>query len=533
MNSPDRKTSLSSELDQLENELVSLIHRRIKLLGNISRKRKDRKASFTDAELEKNLWKKWKDSAQSGNKMLYRQLFSQLNNLAYAQAEKSPDKPFCLYPAQRPLNINIAGPKESIETRLHTLVAAKTPGIRTIRDYPLNDIHVEFIKALNQGGAKLSWEEDTLHSQEADINLDGASIYVGEDKFNLFLMLALGAGHPSVVRFNCSAGLKNHSLREEIPLFTQLGARLNFIEPQSYSPPLRLEASGNLPESIDFPDDCDPDLLLALIIGACTYPRPLNIRFNPEKLPPQATNCLHILKQCGVTCSAAPGEIKINPGPLSLPRNQAIQLDPVLSAYLLTMPLYTGGTVLLEGDWPGCPLASSILDLLNRAGLRTEVKDKQISSSRGPEPEEADLDIRELPRLLPLAIALIAGAKKKGSIFTDNVQADVDTAGEFLEAIGVTFRIFPNRVEIGAPDKSAEKGPHWECPTPSWCLAYALVSFSYRGLCLANPGILTSVWPQFWKIFMSLPEPQKQYRRSKENNTQNTEKPQRRRIIVR
>ncbi|MFO7816825.1 MAG: hypothetical protein R6V39_03985 [Desulfovibrionales bacterium] len=204
-----------------------------------------------------------------------------------------------------------------------------------------------------------------------------------------------------------------------------------------------------------------------------------------------------------------------------------------LNSYILTMPLYTGGTVLLEGDWPGCPLASSILDLLNRAGLRTEVKDKQISSSRGPEPEEADLDIRELPRLLPLAIALIAGAKKKGSIFTDNVQADVDTAGEFLEAIGVTFRIFPNRVEIGAPDKSAEKGPHWECPTPSWCLAYALVSFSYRGLCLANPGILTSVWPQFWKIFMSLPEPQKQYRRSKENNTQNTEKPQRRRIIVR
>ncbi|MFP4167922.1 MAG: hypothetical protein ACLFSY_03615 [Desulfonatronovibrionaceae bacterium] len=533
MNSHSKKGSTTTELDQLESDLVSLINRRIRLLGNISRKRAERRESFTDTQLEKELWKKWKPSAETGNKRLYRQLFNQLNNLAYTQAEKAPEKPFCLYPSHRPLNIDIPGPKESMETRLYTLLAAHSPGIRTIHGYPLNDVHVEFIKALNQGGAKLSWEEDTLHSQEADFNLDGASVYVGEDKFNLLVLLALGAGKPCVVRINCSASLKNEDLRSILPVLQQLGARLNFIEPQSFSLPARLESSGITSGSVNFPPDGDPLFLLALVCAAGTYPRALEINFNPEQLPPQTQNCLNILETCGISVAREPGRISFEPGTVGLPHRPEIHIDPVLSAFLLAMPLFGDGSVRLQGSWPQCPLSSAVLDLLHQAGINTEINAQRIRSYREEGPKEAVLDIRNFPQLLPLAAAVQAGlikkGKEEGSVLVDTADADVSPARECLENAGLSCRVFPGRLEIFRGRVPPEKGPPWECPGPWWCLAYALISFSYRGLCLANPGILTSVWPGFWKIFTSLPEPQARDRKPQEKD----EKPQRRRIIVR
>ncbi len=529
MESRDPKSSMSSELEQLENELVRLISRRTKLLGNISRKRRERKESLTDPQLEKNLWKKWKTTAQSGNKRIYRQLFNQLNNLAYSHAEKPQEKPFCLYPSQRSLNISIPGPKESLETRLYTMIATCTPGIRTITDYPLNDIHVEFIKALNQCKAKLSWEEDTLHSQEAGLDMDGVSVYVGSDEFNLFLMLALGVGRSCVVRFNCSASLKNRNLNFLQPVLQEMGARLNFIEPKTYTLPAKLEASGIFPEHITFPADGDPMFLLALIMAASTYSKPLQIRFPEDMLPAQAVNCLDIMENCGVSLERSAQSIKIDPSSPVLPRSPEIQLDPILSGYLLAMPLFCKGTVHLTGSWAQCPLSAAVLDLLHHSGLKTEIGEKEIKSTPGTPPQEKVLDIREFPRLLPLATALVAGIKQEGSIFVDTAEADVTTAGECLETLGISCKVYPNRLELAPANTAPQKDPPWECPTPLWGLSYALISFTYRGLCLANPGILTSIWPRFWKIFMSLPEPQKQM----QTPSNEGEKTQRRRIIVR
>jgi 3-phosphoshikimate 1-carboxyvinyltransferase len=531
MKPQNKKSSIAAELDQLESDLVSLIDRRARLLSNISRKRQERRDSFTDTQLEKELWKKWKPSAQTGNKRYYRQIFNQLNTLAYAQAEKSPEKPFCLYPSHKPLNVDIPGPRETVETRLYTLLAAHSPGIRTIHDYPLNDVHVEFIKALNQGKAKLSWEQDTLHSQESEFELDGASIYVGEDKLNLFLLLALGAGQPCVVRFNCSARLKNEDLRSIMPALQQLGARLNFIEPQSYSLPARLESSGIFSSSINFPPDGDPMFLLALILAAGTYPRPVEINFSPEQMPPQTLHCLNIMEKCGISSTYTPGKINIEPGPITVPHHPEIHIDPFLSGFLLAMPVYGDGSVRLSGSWPECP---SVLDLLHHGGIETEIREDAITARRGEAPKDTVLDIRQSPELLPLAVSIIAGLmrqnREEGSIFVDTADTDVTSAQECLENAGLSCRVFPNRLEVSRSTSSQEKGPPWECPTPWWCLAYALISFSYRGLCLSNPGILTSVWPKFWKIFTSLPEPQNQF---ESLESKGNEKTKRRRIIVR
>jgi 3-phosphoshikimate 1-carboxyvinyltransferase len=165
--------------------------------------------------------------------------------------------------------------------------------------------------------------------------------------------------------------------------------------------------------------------------------------------------------------------------------------------------------------------------------VQTEISADAITARRGEAPKDTVLDIRQKPEFLPLAVSIIPGLmrqnREQGSIFMDTGDTDVTSAQECLENAGLSCRVFPNRLEVSRSTSSQEKGPPWECPTPWWCLAYALISFSYRGLCLANPGILTSVWPKFWKIFTSLPEPQNQF---ESLESKGNEKTKRRRIIV-
>lgn len=69
----------------------------------------------------------------------------------------------------------------------------------------------------------------------------------------------------------------------------------------------------------------------------------------------------------------------------------------------------------------------------------------------------------------------------------------------------------------------------WTAPTPEWALALALCAFGRPGLKLANPGIMTGLYPVFWTLYNGLPNPDFK----KVVNTEPVdEKPVRRRIIA-
>jgi 3-phosphoshikimate 1-carboxyvinyltransferase len=110
---------------------------------------------------------------------------------------------------------------------------------------------------------------------------------------------------------------------------------------------------------------------------------------------------------------------------------------------------------------------------------------------------------------------------------TNTEQAEF--ALDLLKVLNLDFEVYPARLEIYFQDRVHRK-ELWHSPDIYYTLAYALISFIYRGICLANPGSLTAIWPDFWKIFQSLPDPQNQLLST--NAGEQNDQPTRRRIIV-
>lgn len=69
----------------------------------------------------------------------------------------------------------------------------------------------------------------------------------------------------------------------------------------------------------------------------------------------------------------------------------------------------------------------------------------------------------------------------------------------------------------------------WTAPSPEWALALALCAFGRPGLKLANPGVMTGLYPVFWTLYNGLPNPD--FKKAVHTEPVD-EKPVRRRIIA-
>ncbi len=69
----------------------------------------------------------------------------------------------------------------------------------------------------------------------------------------------------------------------------------------------------------------------------------------------------------------------------------------------------------------------------------------------------------------------------------------------------------------------------WVAPSAHWAMAYALGAFLRPNLHLSNPGVMTGLFPLFWNLYNTLPNPE-----LRRKNAQETEdaRPARRRVIA-
>jgi hypothetical protein len=75
---------------------------------------------------------------------------------------------------------------------------------------------------------------------------------------------------------------------------------------------------------------------------------------------------------------------------------------------------------------------------------------------------------------------------------------------DFLHALGISLE----GTRLVPPETSAHRtATPWTAPSPVWAMAYALAAFARPQLKLANPGIMTALYPRFWALYNALPEP--------------------------
>lgn len=537
----DRRSRRTSPLDavmDLDKDILKLLARRANLLERL-RGHRDR----LDPADEKTLRAAWEKNAgrMSRDARLTRQMFALVQAVEFLPrpVEGEERRPaFNLAPVQKPVDLRMTAPLACRRSRLYLTLAAVAGCACRISPSLLNDPAVECVKMLNQCGTSVAWDEDgTLRAREGGgLTLADKVVFVGDDSLNFHLLLGQYVGHPSRAKFTGESTLKLadfSALRRFLP---RLGARLTNVVPKSDGLPVRLECSGILPDMVDVPADLPADAVTGLLLGAPFWERP--VAFNLSEYPgiqDILAEAVPVLQDCGADVSVSDALIRVTPGTLRVPAEPALGMELTLAATLLALPGAADGQVRLAGRWPACAAAQQLQTLLEQAGVRTEYADGEIRAERTGQSAAAPLDAGALPeRFAPLALACAAlpALRQRESRMpllppsTDPAEVESFLRHVGLEADGAgQLRLV---ADGGRPEHAAGVQNAWTAPSAPWALALALTAYARPGLKLANPGVMTALYPGFWALYNALPCPD-----LKRNVTEPVhEKPVRRRIIA-
>jgi 3-phosphoshikimate 1-carboxyvinyltransferase len=535
--------SLTQELAQVDEKLVALLMTRTNLLSRAASSRRSKNLGITDPTQEKVLWQVWRDASKADNlePQILKKIFHLSNNLSYARVERnsSNEKPLCLFPRRKPADIDLEAPRDQILRSMMFFLGATNSAPMAIAPFQGNDISLELINALNLCGFNLTFQNRQCETQPVQFwSMDNKIIYAGQSKFHFYLLLCLALGQVTRAKFTGSTKLKIHDVRPVQDLLPQLGARLTVVEPHSNGLPVRVESSGQLPETIAIPKGVSKKFVLALVVAATTYKSGLSIQlhesFASSKLLRKG---IGFLQQYIPELQFEGLSITLPPPPISLDLSTVdIPVDPLMSLHLLVLPFFIEGKVVLRGKWPEyVPHLQDIMDILHEFGLKISIGGNKMTSGMGKRPQQLSIDITSCQEYLPLVLAMSMGLRGPCAITLDTTREDVDYAQDLLENLGAGYSIEPGLLQLGLPGGKKVSESAWQSPGPYWTLAGALISFTHPGLCMTNADNISSAWPWFWKIFMNLPSPQDFINTSRiEEQADETkdDKPKRKRIRI-
>lgn len=510
--------SLSQEIELLDEKIAALVGERTQLLAKAAGSRKRKRVSIIDAGQEKRLWSIWSKAFEKHDldKANLRKLFLIINSLAYAQAEQKSGKArgaFCMYPRKQPLQIDIQGPRDTLQTRVAITLATHCSTPFILNHFQCSDVNIELIKGLNQAGASLSWDRSSFKSQPGkEFSMDGKVIFCGSCTFNFYLLLCLGLVKPGQIKFTGNSSTKLFDLRPIQKFLPQLGARMTIIDPHANGLPVRLETAGHLPERVEIPWDIETSFILALAVTAPLFPKGLTLTLKNEAFAKSVVDPIkQILDQFNISIRQEGNCIAIPPRRPECRKGQvAIPIDRSLGSYLLALPFFREGKAHLSGQWvEGDDPALSIASLFTEFGISLNMTDKGIESSCEGRPDGVYVDISEREMFFPLVTAMCLGVTKNATITCGSLTNQLAHAEDFLNFLGVDHTIKKDRIDIRPTgSRSTPPADAWESPSPLWTVAYVMASFVIPGICLANPGELTALWPDFWTTFNNLPRPQ-------------------------
>lgn len=526
-----RASGLASAIIDLDAELMKLLARRSKLVARLFGGR-DHAATPAAIQGEKAVRLAWEAKAPAFSKdpRFARQFFALLQDMRIMTREEARDaSAFTLSPPKQPLSGSIAGPASTQEAQMRVALCACLGLPLTLERAMFAPALLDTVKACAQAGANTAREATgaglgliSLRAGEP-LRFAGKSIYAGEDLFTLYLLAFLAAGRPGSCRFTGGPTLKNANLaplRNALPLF---GARLAHVVPRSQGLPANLECSGEIPPLVVAPPDLPFEGLCALLLAPLAWGTPLAL--NLAALPAATATAalaevrpLH--REAGAEVETHGTHIAFTPGPIAPPEKPVLSLDPALSAYLLALPAFAGGSLRLAGRWtPQRPEAVAAVQLLAWAGLELVIDSDGVGAEIKNDPFRLPLQCADLsPALGPLYLALLllrrTLAGKQASLPAPapfpQEETDGELASEFFARFGLALSegSLEDGGDGGREDEAPGTGsPEWTSPGPYWSMAYALGAFIRPGLRLANPGSASEGMPFFWSVYNSLPKP--------------------------
>ena len=434
---------------------------------------------------------------------------------AGATAQEPPRTAFNLAPPAKHVRLRMPAPLACRATRAWLMLAAATGQPLHMAPCLMNDPIVDCVKMLNQAGASLTREDEGVTARPAaPLTAPDKVIHTGDSAWNFFMLLGHYLGRPSRAKFTGDSSLKLADFSAVRHFLPALGARLVHVVPKSDGLPARLECSGILPDSVKLPADVPAELAEGILLAAPCYERAitLDLSAHPDHRLIVA-RVLPILRAAGADVQTEGAKVRVNPGPLSLPAQPGAAMEPELAIFLLALPLALGGEARLGGQWPALPAAEAGWDLLKQLGLDLRCETSKegaevFASAAAPLKQYAKGDLPAgFPAAwapLPLALAACAALRGDKAVLPAlPCGTDRTTVESFLSAVGLELD------ENGRLCKKEQSGVRtgWNAPDPVWAMALALAACASPHQKLGNPGIMTGLYPPFWALYNTLPEP--------------------------
>ena len=191
----------------LDEELLRLVMRRARMLA------RQRTAGRLDPAVEKTLRTSWEEKAAriGRDPRLARDLFQLVQSVEPLSRAEEEQGYFNLAPQLKPVAIDLKAPADGMTARMILALATASGQETLLRGLALNDGLIDGIKALNQIGGQLWWEEDgsvlSRGGSGLTRNLDKV-IHVGNDIFNLWMIIAFCLGMPARLKITGGESLR-------------------------------------------------------------------------------------------------------------------------------------------------------------------------------------------------------------------------------------------------------------------------------------------------------------------------------------
>lgn len=525
---PSKGRDLGALMD-MDNEILHLVVRRAQMLARL------RRGGRLAPETEKALRTAWESKAArlARDNRLSRDLFMLLQTIEPLTRMEEEQGYYNLSPNGEAVDIQIPAPSDTVAARCWLAVAAAAGQVTRVSRVPLTDAVVSGVKALNQIGGQLWWEENgdvqSRGGKGLSRNMDKV-IHIGDDAFNLWLVIALCVGMPARLKLTGDSSLRFIDIAPLRHFLPQLGVRLTNVIPSQDGLPVRMECSGLLPREIRLADDLPEDFAAALVLASPFWESGCTLTL-PEKEPRLLPLVLDVLSGCGMKVVRDGRSLAVERGEVSVPAQPVIPMDASVAATVLMFPGFNGGRAVLEGVWGSSPACALVEKILRGAGLNVKYGSQKVEctgkerETAAPAPEVMKDVLARCPELLPLCTVIMAAAVHEGAKVSlpELSEEDRHLVTAFLSRCGVEEK-------DGVLVSVEETVPgSWVAPSAQWAMAYALGAFLKPNLHLSNPGVMTGLFPAFWNMYNTLPRPE--LKRKVEQEAEDA-KPSRRRVIA-
>ena len=366
----DRGVSRGRELGalmDLDNDILHLVMRRAQMLARL------RRGGRLAPETEKTLRTAWESKAArlARDNRLSRDLFVLLQTIEPLTRMEEEQGFYNLAPNGEAVDIQIPAPSDTVAARCWLAVAAAAGQVTRVSRVPLTDAVVSGVKALNQIGGQLWWEENgDVQSRGGNglaRNMDKV-VHIGDDAFNLWLVVALCLGMPARLKLTGDSSLRFLDLAPLRHFLPQLGVRLTNVIPSQDGLPVRMECSGLIPRQIRLADDLPEDFVAALVLASAFWDTSCRLTL-PEHEPRLLPLVLDVLSGCGMKVEKNGRDILVERGDLSVPAEPVVPMDASVASVVLMFPGFNGGRAVLEGVWGKSEAVSFVEKILCGAGF--------------------------------------------------------------------------------------------------------------------------------------------------------------------